>query len=110
MPPEAATKIVEGIGATRPGLANMAKKVMHRVMKHAKIVPNPFADITSYRQGSHHTWSESELDAFESRRPVGTRERLAYALLLHIGQRGGDVVRMRRQDISGDSIHVVQEK
>jgi integrase len=110
MPPEAATKIIEGIGATRPGLANLTKKVMHRVMKHAKIAPNPFADITNYRQGTHHTWSESELAAFEARWPVGTRERLAYALLLHTGQRGGDVVRMRRQDISAGSIHVVQEK
>jgi integrase len=110
MPPEAATKIIEGIGATRPGLANLTKKVMHRVMKHAKIRPNPFADITSYRQGTHHTWSEAELAAFEARWPLGTRERLAYALLLYSGQRGGDVVRMRRQDISGGAIRVVQEK
>jgi integrase len=110
MPPEAATKIIEGIGATRPGLANVTKKVMHRVMKHAKIKPNPFADITTYREGTHHTWSEGELAAFEARWPLGTRERLAYALLLYTGQRGGDVVRMRRQDISGGAIHVVQEK
>jgi integrase len=110
MPPEAATKIIESIGATRPGLANLTKKVMHRVMKHAKIKPNPFADITSYKQGTHHTWTEAELAAFEKRWPSGTRERLAYALLLHTGQRGGDVVRMRRQDISNNAIHVVQEK
>jgi integrase len=37
-------------------------------------------------------------------------ERLAYALLLHTGQRVGDVAKMRRADISGGAIAVEQEK
>jgi integrase len=110
MPPQAATKIIEDIGATRPGLANTTRKAMHRVMQHAKIQPNPFAGITAYKRGRYHTWTETELAAFEARWPLGTRQRLAYALLLYTGQRGGDVVKMRRQDISGGRIHVVQEK
>src|SRR5215472_10357623 len=71
---------------------------------------NPVAGIKPYRLGVHHTWSDAELAAFEARWPLGTRERLAYALLLHTGQRVGDVVRMRRQDISGGCISLVQQK
>jgi hypothetical protein len=41
---------------------------------------------------------------------LGTRQRLAYALLLYTGQRVGDVVKMRLADISADGIHVVQQK
>jgi integrase len=47
---------------------------------------------------------------FENRWPLGTRERLAYALLLYTGQRVGDVVRMQRSDIRNGAIHVVQSK
>ena len=36
--------------------------------------------------------------------PLGTRPRLAYALLFYTGQRSGDVVRIRRADISGGAI------
>lgn len=110
MPETAATKIVEDIGATRPGLANTTRKALHRVFKHAKIRPNPFAEVTAYKHGTIHTWTEAELATFEERWPLGTRQRLAYALLLHTGQRGGDVCNMRRQDITAGTIHVVQEK
>src|ERR1700678_1218280 len=48
--------------------------------------------------------------AFEARWPLGTGERPPYSLLLYTGQRGGDVVRMRRQDIVGGAISLVQEK
>ena len=47
---------------------------------------------------------------FETRWPLGTRQRLAYALLLHTGQRVGDVARMRRSDIVDGELHVIQEK
>jgi integrase len=58
----------------------------------------------------HHTWTESELARFEARWPLGTRERLAFALLLYTGQRRGDVVRMRWTDIEGGRIGVCQGK
>jgi integrase len=45
------------------------------------------------------SWSEDDIAAFEKRWPVGTRERLALALLLYTGQRRGDVVRMGRQHV-----------
>jgi integrase len=114
LPPEKAAKLIEDIGRDRPALANLTRSVMHRLMKFAMRRgvrrDNPFDGITSYKLGTHHTWTDAELRAFEARWPLGTRQRLAYALYLYTGQRGGDVVRMRRQDIVDGCIDVVQEK
>lgn len=51
-----------------------------------------------------------ELKQFEDRWRLGTRQRLAYALLLYTGQRVGDVAKMNRADIADGLIHVVQQK
>lgn len=111
---DAATTMISDIGKTRPGLANLTRGVLNRVFRIAvdsgKWHHNRFARLTAYKIGTRHTWSEAELLAYEKRWPIGSRERLAYALLLYTGQRGGDVVRMRRQDIIAGEIHVVQEK
>ena len=48
--------------------------------------------------------------AYEARWPLGTRERLAYASLLYSGQRGGDLVKMKRPDAKADFITLTQEK
>jgi integrase len=57
-----------------------------------------------------HSWSEDEIAQFEAKYPVGTKERLALALLLGTGQRVSDVVAMGRQHIRGGFIHVRQVK
>lgn len=108
-------KIIEEIGERAPGMANLTRAVLQKMMKVAKsrgdISVNPLADtLTAYKIGTHHTWTDEELLQFEARWPLGTRQRLAYALLFYTGQRGGDVVRMRRKDIKDGVIDVVQEK
>lgn len=55
-------------------------------------------------------WSDEDCAAYEKKWPSGTRERLAYALLLYTGQRRSDVVRMGRQHVRSGRIHVVQVK
>jgi integrase len=114
MPASVAEKLIQEIGAGRAAMANLSRRVLHRLMGFAirqKIrTDNPFAGIPAYKVGTHHTWTDAELAAFESKWPLGTRERLAYALLLYTGQRVGDVSRMRRQDIANGAINVVQEK
>ena len=52
---------------------------------------NPFVGIESYKLGTHHTWTDAEIAAYEAVWPIGTRERLAFDLLLYTGQRVGDV-------------------
>jgi integrase len=114
MPRAKVAAYIHAIGAVRPGMANLTRKVLRKVLAHGVRIgyrtDNPVTEIDAYKGGTRHTWTESELAAYERRWPLGTRERLAYALLLYTGQRGGDVVKMRRSDISGGAIAVVQQK
>jgi hypothetical protein len=47
----------------------------------------------------YRTWSESDIEEFEAAHPVGSRARLALALLLYTAQRRADVVLMGRQHL-----------
>jgi integrase len=114
MPRAKVAAYIHEIGASRPGMGNLTRKILRRLLAHAIRLgyrtDNPIVEIDSYRLGTRHTWSEAELAAFEHRWPLGTRERLAYALLLHTAQRCGDVAKMRRADVSGGAIAVTQQK
>src|ERR1700722_14207989 len=114
MPRRVAMSIIEEIGATRPGMANLTLKAMLRLfayaMKREMRDDNPFVGIESYKLGSHHTWTDAELAAYESVWKVGTRERLAFDLLLYTGQRVSDVAAMRRSDIRNGDIHLRPKK
>jgi integrase len=57
-----------------------------------------------------HTWTEAEIEQFEARHPVGSKARLALALMLYTGQRRSDAVMMGRQHMSGAKIRVRQIK
>ncbi|MCJ2128001.1 tyrosine-type recombinase/integrase [Methylobacterium sp. E-045] len=46
-----------------------------------------------------HAWSEEELERFEAHWPIGTRQRLAFDLLLYTGLRRGDAVRLGRPHV-----------
>jgi integrase len=110
----AARHVFEEIGATRPGMANLTRAVLSKVAAYSIEtgirVDNPFAGLKLYRLRTHHTWTDAEIAQFERCWPLGTRERLAFALLLYTGQRGGDVVKMLRSDIVNERIRVAQDK
>src|SRR5947208_3107519 len=59
---------------------------------------NPARDVPYLRTGStgYHTWTLEEVQQFEERHPIGTKARLALALLLLSGQRRSDVIRFGR--------------
>jgi integrase len=57
-----------------------------------------------------HSWTDVEIAQFEAKHPVGSRARLAHALLLYTGQRRSDVVRMGRQHIRDGLLTVRQQK
>jgi integrase len=114
MPRSKVAAYVYAIGADHPAMANVTKSVLRKLLSHAVRTgyrnDNPVTEIDRYKGGSRHTWTDAELAAYERRWALGTRERLAYALLLHTGQRCGDVVKMRRADVSCGAIAVVQQK
>jgi integrase len=114
LPNVAARHIIEEIGVSKPGMANLTRSDLSKVMAYAieigERTDNPFAGLKRNRLGTHHTWTDAEIAQFERRWPLGTRERLAFALLLYTGQRGGDVVRIVRSDIVDGRIRVTQDK
>jgi enterobacteria phage integrase len=114
LPRTAARHIIEEIGATRPGMANLTRAVLSNIVAYAietgVRADNPFTGLKPYRLGTYHTWTDPEIAQFERRWPLGTRERLAFALLLYTGQRGGDVVKILRSDIVDGRIRVAQDK
>ncbi len=57
-----------------------------------------------------HVWTDEEVARFEARWPIGTRERLALAIMLYTGLRRGDVVRVGRQHIRNGRIELRTEK
>jgi integrase len=109
-----ASKLIAEMGARKPGMANLTKSVLQKLFKYAVKEgwrdDNPIIGIERFKGGEHHTWTEGELKTFETKWRPGTREHLAYALLLHTGQRVGDVAKMVRSDITADGLHVIQEK
>jgi integrase len=75
-----------------------------------KAIADRSPDLPAVSPGEFHTWSEDEIAAFEQRWPVGSTERLAFALLLYTGQRRSDVVAMAWTDVNDGAIQVVPLK
>ena len=102
--------------AEKPGAANKLRKALRALMGHSIDIglraDDPTRDVKAIRtrSGGYHSWTDEEFVRFEDRHPVGTRARLALALLLYTGQRRGDVIRMGAQHIRGGAIHLTQEK
>lgn len=102
--------------AAKPESANGLRKILRAMMKHAVEIgmraEDPTRDVRAIRVRSDgfHSWTDAEIAQFEARHPIGTRARLALALLLFTGQRRSDVVRMGRQHVRGGALSVRQVK
>jgi integrase len=103
--------------AHTPGTANALRRSLRALMQHAVEIglrsDDPARDvrkIPTAKGDGYHSWTEAEIAQFECRHPVGSRARLAFALLLYTGQRRSDVVRMGRQHINDGAICVRQQK
>jgi integrase len=81
-------------------------------VKRGWLRTDPTANIKlqAIKTDGHHTWNEDEIAQYEAHYPIGTRERLAFALLLYTAQRRSDVVRMGRQHIKDGVLAVTQQK
>jgi integrase len=109
-----ARQIVETVGATAPAMANLTIAVLRLLFAFAidgdMRKDNPCRGLRRYRGGEHESWTNEQLSIFEKKWPLGTRERLVYDLLLYTAQRGGDVVRWKRDDVAGGAIVLNQQK
>jgi integrase len=100
--------------ADRPGAALSILKMLRVLIRHAIDVGwlkhDPSLGIKRPKTQEIRSWTDAEIEAFETRWPIGTKQRLAFALMLYTGQRRSDVHRMTWADVSGSTIRVVQQK
>lgn len=93
-------KRLRDLKAGKPGAANNRRKYLSAMFgwaieaEHMK--SNPARDVRrkKYATNGFYTWTLSDLTAFENRHPIGTKPRLALSLLLYLGVRRGDLVRL----------------
>lgn len=99
-----------------PAAGNNLLRILRKLMAFAVARrwrdDDPTKDIKRlrYHSDGFHTWSEAEIERFEARWRVGTRERLAFDLLLYTGQRSGDVRQMTVGQVADGFIFVRQSK
>lgn len=100
--------------ADRPGAALSILKILRVLIRHAIDIGwldhDPSLGIKRPKTQEIRSWTDDEVAAFEQRWPVGTKQRLAFALMLFTGQRRSDVHRMTWADVSEGTIRVVQQK
>jgi hypothetical protein len=75
---------------------NTLRAMFQWAMKEGRIPDNPTLGTTreKVKTAGYKTWSEAEIERFETTHLIGTKARLAFALLLYTGQRRSDVVQM----------------
>lgn len=99
-----------------PEAANSLVKALRQVFGYAVKMDlmrdNPAAKVEYFQSGSegHHSWTLDEVRRFEERHPVGSKARLALALLLYTGQRRSDVVVFGRQHVKDGWLLFTQAK
>lgn len=99
-----------------PHAANTYIKTVRGLFKWAvkakRLTRNPTLEVEKLKiEGDgHHVWTEEEVEAFEARWPLGTRERIAFDVLLYTGLRRGDAVRLGPQHVRNGIFRLKTEK
>ena len=89
--------------AEKPEAANNLVKALRQLYSYATDYDlaerNPARDVSRIHTGSDgfHSWNPEEVRQFEKRHPVGTKARLALALMLYAGLRRSDAVSLGPQ-------------
>jgi hypothetical protein len=102
--------------AATPAAAQVFLKVLRRMMQYCVSVglleQDPTQGVKPPKQQaqSHRPWSPDEIAQYRERHPLGSTARTALELFIGTGQRKSDVVRMGRQHLRSDMIHVTQQK
>jgi integrase len=103
--PSAKVRLLRDRKAALPEAANHRVRTLRRVfswaLENGLAEHNPAREIRRFRTGSQgfHTWTVEEVAQYEEKHPIGTKPRLALALLLFAGPRRSDVVRLGRQNV-----------
>lgn len=114
-----AVRVLRDRKRDHPEAANSRVKVLRGVFKWALeneaggVTTNPARDVPFLRpkrQGGFHTWTPEEVDQFERTHDIGSKARLALALLLYAGVRRSDCVLLGRQHIRDGRLRFTAQK
>ncbi len=104
---------------SHPQAANFRVKVLRGLLKWALenggkggLRTNAARDVPKLKGSGdgYHAWTDDEREQFLQRHPLGSKPRLAYALLFHTGQRRSDVVLFGRQHVQNGRLRFTQQK
>ena len=99
-----------------PGGANDRVKALRALfswaMEHDLVESNPSTDLKriKYSTAGHHSWTTGEVEQFERRHAIGSKARLALALLLWTGLRRSDVVLLGKQHVKDAWLKILPQK
>jgi len=108
--------IVALLDTLSPSVARNCLKALRCLMQHCvecgllENDPTFGVRVRSTKSDGFHAWTDAEIAQFEAHHPVGSKARLAFALLLYTAQRRSDVIRMGPQHIRDGAIAVTQKK
>ena len=103
--PSLAVKRLRDRKRKKPEAANARLKALRQVFKFGieqqYCQNNPTRDVPYIKTGSQgfHAWSLQEVEQFEAKHPIGTKARLALAILLYTGARRSDAVQFGKQHV-----------
>jgi integrase len=99
-----------------PAAAANWRKALRGFIDHAMaldmLTVDPLAGIklVPVKSDGHHPWEADECAKFEAYHALGTRARLAYELMLQVGQSRCDIVRMGRQHVRNGTLSLRRQK
>ena len=100
--------------AKKPGAALSILKMLRVLIRHAIEIGwlkhDPSFGIKRPKTNEIRSWTDAEIAVFEKHWPIGTKQRLGFALMLYTGQRRSDVHRMTWTDVNEGTIRVAQQK
>lgn len=108
-------RLVE-LRSEHPGAAANRRKHLSALcgwgVEHDFLPMNPARDVTTVKSttGGFYTWTVADVAQFEARWPIGTKPRLALALLLFTGARRQDMVTFGRQMVRDGWLRYIPKK
>ncbi|MCG0998148.1 site-specific integrase [Acetobacter persici] len=102
--------------ASTPARANHILRMFRMLMSYAVDIgwlqTDPTIGIKRLRTKDEgaQAWSEEEIAQYQRHWPIGSRQRLAFDLMLHTGQRRSDIVGMGLRSIVGGYLGLTQIK
>jgi integrase len=108
--------IQKGIEKRKPYAARHFVDTMRGMFKwaigaqHVKTDPTAGKAVAKPKTKGFPVWTEDELEQFEARWPLGTRERVIFGVYCYTGLRRGDAAKLGKQHIRNGIIAIDTEK